>query len=115
MDAIGFVETLWLLLVAHAVADFPLQGTFLVQAKNPWGPPIAGERIWPWALSAHALVHAGGVYLVTQSVWLSMAEFVCHALLDIGKCRGMYGFHVDQAGHVAVKIAIALAVVAGLG
>ena len=111
----GFFETLWLLLIVHALADYPLQGLFLAETKNPWGPPINGERIWVWTLPAHGLVHAGGVYLVTRSLWLSMAEFVTHVLLDAGRCRGLYGFHVDQTGHVAVKVAIALAVVWGLG
>lgn len=89
------------LLIAHAVCDFPLQGDFLAHGKNH-RDPIPGV---PWfiCLLAHALIHAGGVALVTGSVAAGLAEFAVHALIDFGKCQGWYGFGHDQALHVFTK------------
>lgn len=62
------------MVVAHAVCDYPLQGDFLARAKNPTAP-IPGVPWW-WAMGAHAAIHAGGVFVVTGSVSVSLAEFV---------------------------------------
>jgi hypothetical protein len=53
---------LLLLLFAHALADYPLQGDFLAQYKNPWPPiRVAGivpkNEIWPWCMGAHCVKH----------------------------------------------------------
>ena len=50
-------------------------------------------------LSAHALINAGGVLVVTGSLALSAVEAVPHGLIDYGKGRRAYGFHADQALH----------------
>ena len=91
------------LLVAHALADYPLQGDFLAKAKNRMAP-IPGVPWWQ-ALGAHALIHAGFVAVLTGSAWLGLAELVAHALIDDAKCRGRIGYNTDQALHVACKVA----------
>lgn len=94
---------LFWLLVGHALADYPLQGDFLAKAKNR-AAPIDGVP-WGQALAAHALIHAGFVVAVTGSLWLGLAEFVAHAIIDDAKCRGRIGFNSDQLLHVMCKVA----------
>lgn len=84
------------LLAAHWVADYPLQGDFLAQAKQK-GPLRA------YHLIAHAGVHGGAVAFVTGSVWLGLAEWVAHTVIDELKVRGKTSFAVDQALHIACK------------
>lgn len=98
-----------LLLVSHAVCDYPLQGEFLSKFKNPAAGPFMGEAIWPWILGSHAAIHAGGVFIVTQSSAAMAFEFVAHCVIDIGKYRGWFGFHVDQTLHVLCKVIIVTA------
>ena len=97
------MTVLWWLLVGHAVCDYPLQGDFLARGKNHKNP-IPGVP-WMQCLCAHALIQAGAVTLVTGSVALGLAEFVCHFSIDFGKCSGWYGFNLDQSMHVACKAA----------
>lgn len=87
----------------HALCDYPLQGDFLSKAKNRTSP-IPGVP-WYQALGAHAVIHAGAVTFVTGSVWLGLAEFVAHFVIDDAKCRGRISFNVDQAAHIACKLA----------
>lgn len=96
-------EMLIALLALHALADFPLQGDFLAQAKNPH--TALGREFWPYALSAHGLIHGGAVYLITGSVWLCLAETVAHAVIDLAKCEGWINLFVDQALHWLCKAA----------
>ena len=98
---------LWQLVVAHAVTDYALQSLFMAEHKTPDAPLLDGEAVWPWILAAHALVNAGGVLLVTGSPALSAVEAVLHGLIDFGKGRRAYGFHTDQALHLATKLLIA--------
>jgi hypothetical protein len=115
------LRLLFLLLVGHSVADFALQNDFIATWKNPWlarprhavtgrpvGPSLpralAGETVWPWILGSHALMQGAAVLLVTGSLALAIAETVAHALIDLGKCAGLFGFHADQALHVACKL-----------
>lgn len=89
------------LMVAHALADYPLQGDFLSKAKNRVAP-IPGVP-WQQALAAHSLIHAGAVALLTGYWWLGAAEFVTHWITDDLKCRGHLTFNQDQAIHTACK------------
>lgn len=106
------IETLLLLLVWHALADYPLQGDFLAKAKNA-NAPIPGVPWWQ-AMTAHALIHAGGVALVTGSLFLGALEFAAHFVIDEAKCRGLITFNQDQAMHVACKALWGLLLIAGL-
>lgn len=92
------------LLVAHAVADFPLQGDFLARAKSG----VIGGVPWWWALGMHALINAGGVWLITGVPWLGLMEFVAHTIIDKAKVvadglGGRHAFTIDQLLHVACK------------
>lgn len=95
--------TLFYLLAAHGVCDYPLQGDFLARGKNHTAP-LPGVP-WYQCLIWHAMIHAGAVALITGSLWLGIAEFIAHCLIDFGKCSGWFGFNTDQALHVVCKIA----------
>jgi hypothetical protein len=54
--------------------------------------------------SAHALTHAGIVYVITGSVLCAGLEFATHWLIDFGKCEKNYSLHIDQGMHMAFKV-----------
>lgn len=99
------LATLFWLLVAHSMCDYPLQGDFMARAKNP-ANPMSGVP-WLTVMMAHCLIHAGGVALVTGSVAAGVFEFAAHLMIDTAKCRGRIGFATDQAMHAACKVFIA--------
>jgi hypothetical protein len=98
-----------LLVVAHFVCDYPLQGDFLSKAKNHRAP-FPGVP-WGQALAAHAVIHGGAVGILTGHWWLGVAEVIAHAAIDYLKCDGLLSFNVDQALHIACKVVwVALAI-----
>lgn len=110
----GAVAVFFALLIAHALGDFALQGNFLSQAKNrnadlahffPEGSP---RSLWWNALLAHALIHAGGVWLVTGFVVLAALELVLHFVIDHMKCENWISFDTDQTLHRLCKVLYAL-------
>ncbi|WP_374660898.1 DUF3307 domain-containing protein [Phenylobacterium sp.] len=106
------VEMFGALLLAHALADYPLQGDFLSKAKNRTAP-IPGVP-WQQALGAHAVIHGGFVGAITGLWWLGVAEAVAHWLTDDAKCRGRISFNQDQAIHIACKV-LWVAIATGVG
>jgi hypothetical protein len=99
-------NTLFLLICGHAVADYPLQGDFLARGKNHKAP-LPGVPWWI-CLIAHALIHGGTVMLITENLWLGLAETGVHIVIDFLKCDGRFGFVTDQSLHVGCKVAWAL-------
>ncbi len=92
------------LLIGHAVCDYPLQGDFIGKFKShKVESPIPGVKIWFHLLTAHALIHAGAVWLITGMAWLGLAEFVLHWWIDWAKSEGLSDFHSDQIAHVSCK------------
>lgn len=87
----------------HFLADFPLQGDFLAKNKDP-GTGFGYQPIWPWCMSAHCAIQAGGVYVITGSWILAVGEFICHWGTDYVKCRGKITFGQDQFIHIAQKL-----------
>lgn len=94
---------LWLMICAHALADYPLQGDFLARGKNHTAP-LDGVP-WRQCLAAHALIHGGAVTLVTGSFALGVLEAMVHAMIDYAKCAGDLTYNRDQALHVICKVA----------
>ena len=110
----GAVAVFFALLISHAIGDFALQGSFLSRAKNrhndlsdyfPEGTP---PSLWWNALLAHALIHAGGVWLVSGLVVLAFIELVLHTLIDYAKCEEWISFAVDQTLHRLCKLLYAV-------
>lgn len=94
---------LFVLLLGHALADFPLQGDFMAKTKAPSSVTGSGG-VWVWALLWHAWINAGAVWLITGRLDLALGELFAHALIDYAKCRGWLNFHIDQAAHIGCKI-----------
>lgn len=106
-----FIHVMFWLLVAHAVCDVPLQtGCGSKHRHRPEG----ANGMWLYGLSAHALIHAGGVALATGSVALGIAEFFAHWITDFLKCDGYYGMKTDQGLHLIAKIVWATIVVTSI-
>lgn len=117
---VGAFTLFFALVIGHAVCDFPLQGQFLAAGKNrhikmpdPEGEPFPGN-LWAYCLTAHSLVHAGMVWLVTGSALFGLIEFVCHWAIDYGKCEKWTNFTGDQALHILCKVGFAVAVYFGV-
>lgn len=103
MDLHDLAVTALMLMAAHWLADYPLQGEFLSSAKSN-GP----MRFYH--LVAHAGIQGAAVFLVTGSIWLGLAEWAAHTVIDEAKVRGRTTFAQDQALHIICK-AIWLAVI----
>lgn len=118
MDAVtSFGLLLFWLLVSHAICDYPLQGEWMVRSKSRRTLQILSgsqrpDLIWIHVLSAHAMIHGGGVavvmhhfqYSAAVCVLIGLAEFTAHWVIDFGKGEHWYGFHTDQFLHVACKL-----------
>jgi hypothetical protein len=103
MTDLTLLEMFLVLVAVHALCDYPLQGDFLARAKNR-GAPMPGVPWWQ-AMSAHAAIHGGSVALITGSIWLGLAEFCAHFIIDDLKCSGRISFNKDQAAHIGCKMA----------
>lgn len=101
------------LLIAHALCDHPLQGQFLALNKNRHyrrkNTDLRTATLWPYCLTAHALIHAGGVWLVTGSYLLGIAELALHWLVDFLKEEKIINLHLDQLLHILCKVAYIVA------
>lgn len=116
----GVVFIFLALAIGHAIMDFPLQGKFLSEAKDRHadvsgyfgGDAPAG--VWIHALTAHSLIHAGAVWVITGSAILGVIELVLHWLIDYAKCEGWTGFHTDQILHYICKLIYAMMIYLGV-
>lgn len=97
-----FVQLVFLLFVSHAICDYALQSDFIANAKNP--NTEVGKVFWTHVLTAHALIHAGGVYYVTQSLTLGLLEFGLHWVTDLLKCNNRITLQQDQSIHYWSKV-----------
>lgn len=105
-----FLALLFLLVVGHALADYPLQGEFLATAKDH--KTQVGRQLWPWALSFHATIHGGMVFVITGVPLLGVVETALHALIDWAKTHNYINFNVDQWLHLLCKVVWAVLVLA---
>ena len=106
------IETFIVLLWGHAVADFGLQSNFMATYKNrnnqpPLPPGQKRVTVWPYYLTAHAMIHDAMVYLITGSVIWGIFETVTHWILDYLKTGNYTNPHQDQLGHIVIKLIIA--------
>lgn len=102
MSLIPSLTTFVLLIVGHALADYPLQGEFLSRAKNRFSP-LPGVP-WYQALAAHAVIHGGMVGCITGSILLGVFETLAHALIDDLKCGHRISYNIDQLLHMLCKL-----------
>lgn len=91
--------------VMHALADYPLQGDYIAKQKSR--SSADSFSVWIIALSAHCVIHAGGVWLISGSIAFAVAELILHGLIDIAKGEGKFGLVTDQLLHLACKVVYA--------
>lgn len=108
---VTWMELFFLLCCGHALADYPLQADFLAKGKNRHTPVIPGQLFWPHCLTAHALIHAGTVWVITGSMACALIEAAAHWWIDFAKCEGWTNIHVDQLLHYACKLCYAVVLV----
>ncbi len=101
------VEIFALMIAAHFVADYPLQGDFLAKAK-------ADGPLRLWHLFGHSAIHGGAVMLITGSVALGIFETLAHTAIDEMKVRGQTTFAQDQILHVICKVLWLIAIWCGV-
>jgi len=108
-----FVTTLFWLLFAHVLADYPLQTPEMGKYKNKRNQPPPPDKkakqvsVWFAYLTAHAFVHAGLVALAV-GVPLGILLGFAHWIQDYFKCKIQYSPNLDQIIHVAVLVVITL-------
>lgn len=107
---------LFALLCSHAVCDFALQSDAMAKGKNRHNqttpPPGAKyQPSWGHWLTAHAMIHGAGVYVITGVWWLGLAEAACHWVIDFNKCDNRIGMNTDQALHLVCKVAWCVVVI----
>ena len=114
---LGGLVLFFAFVVGHAVADFGLQSAFLAGAKVP---PKPGERkggeldtIWIHALTAHALIHGGVVWLIAGSPLFGLIETGLHLIIDYLKSTDRFNFNIDQILHYSCKVAYVIVIVTG--
>lgn len=94
------------LVAMHFVLDYPLQGDTVAVQKSPWcDNPLSKAVPWYYWMTAHALMHGGGVLLITGSTGLALVETTIHWVTDLFKCQGRISIHVDQGVHLVCKAA----------
>lgn len=86
-----------LLVAAHFIFDFPLQGDYLAKAKHP------ENKNWLIHMTAHCYLHAIAVAIITNSTFLGLAEFILHFKTDYDKCMNKLTFNEDQLFHLIHK------------
>lgn len=115
MPAVADSITLFFwLMVGHAFADYPLQPPFMARGKNrniptDYDPKLHGSRpavVWPFMLTAHALIHAGFVGMITGSAAWAAFELVAHWTIDFAKTSNWTSMYEDQALHALTKALI---------
>ena len=100
------LQLLWWLIAGHFVADYQFQSDTVAREKNRHSDtPLQKAVPWYYWLTSHAATHGVAVGLITGSAWLGMAETLAHWCIDWAKCEKWTGIHVDQALHVACKVA----------
>jgi len=95
------IELFALLLFAHFLFDYPLQGDWLARAKNR-SEPIPHVP-WYQAMFAHTAMHGMAVWIITGIPLLGLAEMAIHWITDDLKLQGELTFNQDQAIHIVCK------------
>jgi hypothetical protein len=98
------LDCLLLLVLAHFVCDFTLQGDRMAEQKNP---RYRGRRHLPWQywLLSHAATHGLAVGLLTGVAWLGVLETALHGGIDWVRCRRGISLRTDQVLHMLCKVA----------
>lgn len=117
----GVLILFFAMAIGHALGDYPLQGEYLAKGKNRhtskgtfFGSGEVSPVLWVHSLTAHSLIQAGMVWIVTGSGALALAEFVVHWIIDYARCEKWIGFSFDQCLHFACKLIYAVILASGI-
>lgn len=116
--AYAILRTFILLLMGHALGDFPLQGEYIAQGKNRhaappgYDPAVHGKRqaVWPFFMAAHALIHGLIVFTLTARFDAAIWMVLTHGLIDLLKSERIYSPVADQVLHGIVAFSLAILV-----
>ncbi len=108
MFELNWFEMLFLLVAAHFLADFPLQGQFMADAKNHTNKNP--QDIWKIMLFGHGMIHAGFVLIITGYWVFAVYELIAHMYIDYRKCSMRITFMADQKMHLACKVFYVIAI-----
>jgi hypothetical protein len=97
----SWFDLVLLLVMGHFLADFALQNDRMAVEKCPGKAVVLP---WGWWLTAHAAIHGFVVAWITGLPLLGLAEWLVHACIDLGKCRGCYRLNLDQTLHLLCKL-----------
>jgi hypothetical protein len=97
----SWFDLLLVLVLGHFVGDFAFQSDRMATEKCPGHGKVLG---WGWWLTAHAAIHGFLVAMITGLPLLGLAEWLFHACIDLGKCRGYFGLGIDQGLHLFCKV-----------
>lgn len=92
------------LIASHFIGDYIFQPDAVAVGKNHKNAKEHLSVPWYYWLFAHSIVHALGVYLVTQNITLFYIELIAHFIIDFSKCNKWINLHTDQFLHVTCKI-----------
>ena len=101
----SIVQLFVLFVIGHYAADY-LQTGFTAKFKAP-----DSIRGWQHILFGHASIQAVAIIVAMnylgydKSTTLAIAtiEMILHSLIDVGKCKDLFGFHTDQFLHIGCK------------
>jgi hypothetical protein len=118
MLQISFLELIFRIAFAHALADFVFQTDTMARyksrindaarIKDPATPLNMRKSSWEYWLSAHALVQGGMLWLLTGIAWWGMAETVVHWIIDYLKTQNRFALHTDQFLHLLTKVVLVI-------
>ena len=99
-----------ILIFSHFLADFTLQTDAMAKGKNrnrkidyiPEGQKLV--PVWPYWLSAHAIIHGGMLYIFTLNPYVFIVESISHFIIDFIKCENWTNPNQDQGLHGLMKI-----------
>lgn len=87
------LHLVFMLFASHAVCDYGLQTRYIAMNKDKHQ-----------VLFAHSMMHALGVYLVTQYIEIALFELVAHYMTDKLKVKGLTTELQDQYIHYGTKL-----------
>lgn len=98
-------KILWIIL-AHYIADYPLQGDFLAQTKG---------KYW-YSLLAHSVIYGLTIALALKllglfAIWKAIVLIISHMVIDYKKATAKNKekalttyLYIDQALHIVINI-----------
>lgn len=95
------MRILFLMLFTHVLGDFILTTEASSRYKNQHIDRPSGVPGWGYWLTAHAFLHGGLIYFVTENWLIAMYIFLMHWIIDYVKCNDKINADQDQVLHIS--------------